>query len=151
MYIYSKKNKKKILGVIYRYSKISKQRLNISPINEYLQVSTQKLKKNLLINPHIHKKNKRTITSTQEIWLVFRGKLSMNIFDIDSALQNQEIMIATLRVEVFKSSSRAKSEVWINTLETRSRSPYQSAFRVQNNSLAEGRSFAESCWTTPRL
>ena len=83
MYIYSKKNKKKILGVIYRYSKISKQRLNISPINEYLQVSTQKLKKNLLINPHIHKKNKRTITSTQEIWLVFRGKLSMNIFDID--------------------------------------------------------------------
>ena len=83
MIIYSKKNKNKILGIIYRYSKISKRRLNISPNNEYLQVSTQKLNRNNFISPHIHMKNKRIITSTQEIWLIIRGKLSINIIDID--------------------------------------------------------------------
>ena len=83
MIIYSKKNKKKILGIIYRNSKILKQRLNLSPINEYLQVSTQKLKRNTFIHPHVHKKNRRITFSTQEIWLVLKGKLSINVFDID--------------------------------------------------------------------
>ncbi len=83
MLIYSKKNKKKILGIIFKYKNISKNRLNISPINEFLQASTQKLKKNSVINPHIHLKNKRLTTSTQEIWLVLRGKLSVKIYDLD--------------------------------------------------------------------
>ena len=82
MIIYSKKNKKKILGIIFRNSKILKQRLNISPINEYLQVSTQKLKKNTFIHPHVHKKNRRITFSTQEIWLVLKGKLSINVLDL---------------------------------------------------------------------
>ena len=83
MLIYSKKNKKKILGAIFKYKKISKKRNNISPINEYIQASTQKLKKNSIIKSHIHLKNKRTTFSTQEIWIVLRGKLSVKIFDID--------------------------------------------------------------------
>ena len=83
MLIYSKKNKKKILGAIFKYKKISKKRNNISPITEYIQASTQKLKKNSIIKSHIHLKNKRTTFSTQEIWIVLRGKLSVKIFDID--------------------------------------------------------------------
>ena len=83
MLIYSKKNKKKILGAIFKYKNISKKRNNISPINEYIQASTQKLKKNSIIKSHIHLKNKRTTFSTQEIWIVLRGKLSVKIFDID--------------------------------------------------------------------
>ena len=83
MLIYSKKNKKKILGAIFKYKNISKKRNNISPINEYIQASTQKLKKNSIIKSHIHIKNKRTTLSTQEIWIVLRGKLSVKIFDID--------------------------------------------------------------------
>jgi len=83
MFIYSKKKKNKILGVIHRYKKISNKRKNISPINEYLQISSQKLKKGDYINPHIHLKNKRTTLRTQEVWLVLEGKLSVKIFDID--------------------------------------------------------------------
>ena len=83
MLIYSKKNKKKILGAIFKYKNISKKRNNISPINQYIQASTQKLKKNSIIKSHIHLKNKRTTFSTQEIWIVLRGKLSVKIFDID--------------------------------------------------------------------
>ena len=83
MFIYSKKKKNKILGIIYKYKKISNKRKNISPINEYLQISSQKLKKGDYINPHIHLKNKRTTLRTQEVWLVLKGKLSVKIFDID--------------------------------------------------------------------
>ena len=83
MVIYSKKNKKKILGIIFKYKKISKNRLNISPENEFIQASTQILKKNSIIDSHIHIKNKRTITSTQEIWLVLKGRLLIKIYDID--------------------------------------------------------------------
>ena len=45
MLIYSNKKKNKILGVVQRSKKISKIRKNISPINEYLQISSQKLTK----------------------------------------------------------------------------------------------------------
>ena len=83
MLIYSKKNKKKILGAVFKHNSISKKRNNISPINEYLQISSQILKKGDSINPHIHLKNKRTTLRTQEVWLVFKGKLSLKIFDID--------------------------------------------------------------------
>ena len=83
MFIYSNKKKNKILGIIHRYKKISNKRKNISPINEYLQISSQKLKKGDYINPHIHLKNKRATLRTQEVWLVLKGKLSVKIFDID--------------------------------------------------------------------
>ena len=83
MIIYSKKNKKKILGIIFRYKKISKNRINISPVNEFIQASTQKLKKDDIIRAHVHLKNKRVTTSTQEIWLVLKGKLLIKIYDID--------------------------------------------------------------------
>jgi len=83
MFIYSNKKKNKILGVVHRSKKISNIRKNISPINEYLQISSQKLKKGDYIKPHIHLKNKRTTLSTQEFLLVLKGKLSVKIFDID--------------------------------------------------------------------
>ncbi len=83
MIIYSNKKKNKILGVLHRSKKISNKRNNISPINEYLQISSQKLKKGDYINPHVHLKNKRIIFSTQEAWFVLKGKLSVKIFDID--------------------------------------------------------------------
>lgn len=83
MQIYSNKEKNKLLGVVYRYKKKSKKREDISPINEYLQVSSQKFKKNDFIKPHVHLKNKRTTLSTQEAWFVLKGKLSVKIFDTD--------------------------------------------------------------------
>ena len=83
MFIYSNKKKNKILGVIHRSKKISNRRKNISPINEYLQISSQKLKKGDYLKPHIHLINKRTTLRTQEVWLILKGKLSVKIFDID--------------------------------------------------------------------
>lgn len=92
MYIFSKKNKKKILGAIYRQKAISNLRNNISPVNEYLQISTQRLKKGDTIKPHIHKKNIRITKSTQEIWLVLNGKISIKIIDIDKNVIHRFIL-----------------------------------------------------------
>tara|TARA_B110001452_G_scaffold129662_1_gene107762 strand:+ start:460 stop:870 length:411 start_codon:yes stop_codon:yes gene_type:complete len=83
MHIYSIIKKNKLLGVVYRYKNISKKRKDISPISEYLQVSSQKYKKNDSINPHVHLKNKRTTLSTQEAWIVLKGRISVKIFDTD--------------------------------------------------------------------
>ncbi len=83
MHIFSIIKKNKLLGVVYRYKNISKKRKDISPISEYLQVSSQKYKKNDSINPHVHLKNKRTTLSTQEAWIVLKGRLSVKIFDTD--------------------------------------------------------------------
>ena len=83
MLIVSKKNPKKILGAICKYKDVSVKRKNISPIKEFLQVSTQKLKKNFSIKSHIHLKNNRKVKLTQELWILMQGKISVQIFDID--------------------------------------------------------------------
>ena len=83
MFIVSKKNPKKILGAICKYKDISVERKNVSPIKEFLQVSTQKIKKNFSITSHVHLKNERKVKLTQELWLVLQGKISVQIFDID--------------------------------------------------------------------
>ena len=83
MFIYSKIKKNTILGAVHRSKKISYKRNNISPINQYIQISSQKLKKGDYISPHIHLKNRRVIQNTQEVWFVLKGKISIKIFDID--------------------------------------------------------------------
>lgn len=83
MLIYSKKNKKKILGVIFRSKKITSKRIDISPENEFLQFSAQKLTVGNYVKPHIHKKIYRKSDITQEIWIVIKGKLLLSIYDID--------------------------------------------------------------------
>ena len=83
MEIFSKKNPKKLLGKINRFRNVSYKRNNISPPNQFLQVSTQKLKRNDFINPHIHLKNQREIKSTQETWIILKGEVLVEIYDID--------------------------------------------------------------------
>ncbi len=46
MYIYSKKNKKKLIACIYKSSKKVNNRLDLSPPNELLQIGITKLKNN---------------------------------------------------------------------------------------------------------
>lgn len=86
MNIFSRNKKKKLIGIVFRASKTSSKRINISPINEFLQASTQKLKKNFKIKPHVHiyKKNKTKIT--QEIWIILKGEVEIKIYDFDKKL-----------------------------------------------------------------
>ena len=83
--IKSIKNNKVNLGIIFRNKKIINKRNNLCNENEYLQVSTQKLKKNFEIKPHIHLKLNRKTTITQEIWMIIKGKIEVKIYDIDKS------------------------------------------------------------------
>ena len=84
MIIFSKKNKKKIIGIIFRNKNIKKKRINLCPVSENIQVSTQKLNKNFIIKPHVHINfNSKKINSTQEVWLILKGNAEIKIYDID--------------------------------------------------------------------
>ena len=85
MKIKSKKNNKVNLGIIFENKKTTNKRNNLCNENEYLQISTQKLKKKFEIKPHIHLKLNRKTTITQEIWVIIKGKIEVKIYDIDKS------------------------------------------------------------------
>ena len=82
--IYSKIKKKKLLHTFFR-SKNFKGRENLSPSNEYLQVSAINFREKKVINPHHHLqheifKKRRPI---QESWILVKGGAQITYFDID--------------------------------------------------------------------
>ena len=86
MKIFSKKNKNILIAKVFYYKNLKKKRSDICPNSEFLQVSTQILEKGKIIKPHIHFNIKRKSNITQEIWLVFKGKIKASIFDIDKKI-----------------------------------------------------------------
>ena len=86
MEIFSKKNKKILIAKIFYYKNLKQKRNDICPNNEFLQLSTQILKKGKIVKPHSHLNIKRKSNITQEIWLVFKGKIKASVFDIDKRI-----------------------------------------------------------------
>ena len=81
--IFSRKKKKTLLGIIFRLKNSSNKRKNISPENEFLQVSTQVLKKDFVVKPHLHVLRKKISKLVQEVWIVIRGEVEIKIYDLD--------------------------------------------------------------------
>jgi hypothetical protein len=83
--IYSKINKNKLILALMRYSDISDYRLDLSPDEEYLQISGRKLKKGLKVKAHKHIPFQRKTEITQEAWIVFEGCLRGIFYDLDDS------------------------------------------------------------------
>ncbi len=83
MYIYSKKNKTKLIACIYKAKKKIKNRVDLSPKSELLQVGVIKLKNNFELKKHLHTPIIRKTKGTQEIWIVMSGKIKVIFYDID--------------------------------------------------------------------
>ena len=81
MYIYSKKNKNKLIACIYKAKKKTQNRLDLSPTNELLQAGVIKLKNNIDLKKHLHTQIVRKTKGTQEIWIVITGKIKVTFFD----------------------------------------------------------------------
>ncbi len=92
MYIFSKKEKKKIIGIIFRGKKISQNRKNLSPVKQFLQVSVQKLSKGFEVKSHIHIKRKKNSLITQEVWLILKGEVEIKIYDLDAKIIKRTIL-----------------------------------------------------------
>ena len=81
--IYSKVEPDKILLSILRFDEIKDTRTDISPDDEFLQVSGTVLSSNFKVKAHKHKYQKRTTNLTQEAWIVLKGKVKARFFDLD--------------------------------------------------------------------
>lgn len=83
--IYSSAQKDLLICSIVNIDDISSYRTDISPDEEFIQVSARKLNANIYVKPHRHRRVDRLTTITQEAWIVHRGKIKAEIFDIDNS------------------------------------------------------------------
>jgi hypothetical protein len=90
---YSKVQKDLLAHAIYRIEDF-KGRQNIIEDLEFLQIATLKLDKLETFEAHIHlwkdlPKNKNV---AQESWVVIKGEVEVNFFDIDGALLHRDVL-----------------------------------------------------------
>ncbi len=81
--IYSKVNPKLLILTLFKINDLKNDRINLSPDNEIIQASCQKLKKGFEVAPHKHINKVRNTNETQEAWIVLRGKIEGEFFDLD--------------------------------------------------------------------
>ena len=81
--IFSKVHKEELLACVIEKPQINNYRQDLSPVNEFLQVSARKFEKEISVAPHKHILNKRKIDRTQEPWIIVSGKVQIQLFDVD--------------------------------------------------------------------
>ena len=89
--IYSKVDTGKLLHIIYRISEI-KERTNISPDNEYLQLASLKMKKGTTFKPHKHIIHEKVTDIAQESWVVIKGSVKCIFYDLDDTIIAEPIL-----------------------------------------------------------
>ena len=91
--IYSKINKDKLLHIINRFDEI-KERTNVAPDNQFLQLATLKFNKGKTFKAHKHiwKSNNNKKIIAQESWVIIRGSVKVFMYDLDNSLIDEEIL-----------------------------------------------------------
>lgn len=84
--LYSKIDPTILLHIVNKLSDISYTRTNLTPDNEFLQMSCFKLDNNKTFRPHRHIENNRHTTITQESWIVIKGKVKAFLYDLDDTI-----------------------------------------------------------------
>ena len=89
---FSKKDPSLLLHIVNRKSNIVEKRCDISPENEFLQVSCFSLPKDKTFKPHYHVPLERHTTITQESWIVVQGKIKAILYDTDNTIIAEPIL-----------------------------------------------------------
>jgi hypothetical protein len=89
--IYSKLDKQ-LLHIIFKIENICEGRNEISPEDEFLQVSCSMLNCGKKFKAHKHIENIRNSNITQESWIVIVGKIKIFCYDIDDSLIFEDIL-----------------------------------------------------------
>mgnify|MGYP003674626035 CR=1 FL=1 len=84
--VYSKVNKDTLLLTLIRIKDVTDSRIDLSPVEELLQVSVKKLPKDTSFKPHKHNKLVRVTDTTQEAWVFLSGKVLAKFYDLDDSL-----------------------------------------------------------------
>jgi hypothetical protein len=100
--IYSKSNSEKLLATIIRKSDIEDYRKDLSPDNEFIQVSARKFDDLISVAPHKHLYVDRKLNRTQEAWIIIEGKAKAEIFDLNDSHLNDEILCSGDCIVLFR-------------------------------------------------
>jgi len=93
MKIYSKINKNVLLHIINRVEDINKVRNNIIPENEFLQLSSMKLKNKSTFKAHYHvEKDGEEKVIAQESWVIISGLVKFIAYDLDKTIIGEYIL-----------------------------------------------------------
>lgn len=92
MKIYSQQDEKLLLHMINRAADVTHDRIDISPSEQYLQVSAFRMDNGKTFRAHQHIKNMRTTDITQESWIVIKGKVKAKLYDIDGTLLAEPVL-----------------------------------------------------------
>ena len=91
--IYSKLKKKKLLHIFFKFKKNSGIN-NLTPQNEFLQVSVMGFNEKKIINSHKHLQHDkvRGKRQIQESWVLIKGKAKITYFDTNKKILRSFIM-----------------------------------------------------------
>jgi hypothetical protein len=92
--IYSQVSPEVLLHIIGKLQDIRIGRSNISPEAELLQLAHYKLAKGKKVEAHRHLQQERTTIGTQESWIVFRGAIEAEYYDLDGSSISKEVLYA---------------------------------------------------------
>lgn len=94
IYLHSKIDNR-LLHIVYRKDNIVIDRRDISPPNQFIQVSALKLPEGKTFEPHQHiwKEPSFTEMIAQESWCVISGKIKVYFFDIDGSLLTKPLIL----------------------------------------------------------
>ena len=90
--IYSKIEPTKLILSELKRKEISDYRSDLSPSEEYLQISGRKLKKGIKVSAHKHLPIHRTSDITQEAWIILEGSIKGTFYDLDDSIIYESIL-----------------------------------------------------------
>jgi len=70
-----------LLAIVVRFKSIKEEKYFPTESSQEMQLAAFNLKKNTVIDNHIHLKQERNINSTSEVIVVLEGSIKVNIFD----------------------------------------------------------------------
>lgn len=92
-YIYSKVDTTVLLHIVNRKADITPARQDLSPHQEFLQVSTFSLPLNKTFKAHKHLSQHRQTNITQESWIVIQGRVQAILYDLDDTIVAEPVLL----------------------------------------------------------
>ena len=83
-----------LLHMIYRREDITKERVDIAPEEEFLQVSCFAMDKGKTFKPHKHIEQIRTSDIAQESWCIVQGRVEAIYYNLDDEVMQRMVLNA---------------------------------------------------------
>tara|TARA_B100001248_G_scaffold227841_1_gene186488 strand:- start:637 stop:1041 length:405 start_codon:yes stop_codon:yes gene_type:complete len=92
MKIFSKINKDLKIGEIIKINDLKDGTTFYTADNDFLQVASIFKNDKFEIKPHVHKENIRYTNRTQEAWILIKGNIKIDFFDIDNSYLSSDFL-----------------------------------------------------------